>query len=110
MEGWIYMIGFRVFDVGLLVLWLVWFFRLRDDSDPPDDERRDDDGGGPSLDPPDPSGGGPFTLLLPGSMGPGRRLRDHTCRDPHERERGGEPVPTSPDRTRRSPSRTPVHR
>ena len=30
-EGWIFMVGFRVFDVGLLVLWLVWFFRLRDD-------------------------------------------------------------------------------
>ena len=25
------MVGFRVFDVGLLVLWLVWFFRLRND-------------------------------------------------------------------------------
>ena len=23
------MVGFRVFDVGLLILWLVWFFRLR---------------------------------------------------------------------------------
>ena len=25
------MVGFRVFDVGLLIVWLVWFFRLRDD-------------------------------------------------------------------------------
>ena len=33
------MVGFRVFDVGLLVVWLVWFFRLRDDGDedPPDE-------------------------------------------------------------------------
>ena len=29
-EGWIFMVGFRVFDVGLLVVWLIWFFRLRD--------------------------------------------------------------------------------
>ena len=37
------MVGFRVFDVGLLVVWLVWFFRLRDDGpEPPED----DDGGG----------------------------------------------------------------
>ena len=37
-EGWIFMVGFRVFDVGLLILWLVWFFRLRDD----DDDQTDD--------------------------------------------------------------------
>ena len=52
------MIGFRVFDVGLLVLWLVWFFRLRDD----DDDSTDDGpggGGGPGPTPDDgPSGGG----------------------------------------------------
>ena len=32
-SGWIFMIGFRVLDVGLLVVWLVWFFRLRDDDE-----------------------------------------------------------------------------
>ena len=36
------MVGFRVFDVGLLIVWLIWFFRLRDD----DDDSRGDDGGG----------------------------------------------------------------
>jgi hypothetical protein len=37
-EGWIFMVGFRVFDVGLLVAWLIWFFRLRDDGgEPPPD-------------------------------------------------------------------------
>ena len=36
------MVGFRVFDVGLLILWLVWFFRLRDD----DDDQTDDGGPG----------------------------------------------------------------
>ena len=32
------MVGFRIFDVGLLVVWLVWFFRLRDDDDSADDD------------------------------------------------------------------------
>ena len=40
------MVGFRVFDVGLLIVWLIWFFRLRDD----DDDSHGEDGGG---------GGGP---------------------------------------------------
>ena len=56
------MIGFRVLDVGLLVVWLVWFFRLRDDDD------SDGGGGGPGGEGPepgptgDPGGGG---LVLP---------------------------------------------
>ena len=37
------MVGFRVFDVGLLVVWLIWFFRLRDDGD---DSPGEDGGGG----------------------------------------------------------------
>jgi hypothetical protein len=37
------MIGFRVFDVGLLIAWLIWFLRVRDDED---GEPPDDDGGG----------------------------------------------------------------
>ena len=37
------MVGLRVFDIGALVVWLVWFFKLRDDED--------DEGGG--------GGGGP---------------------------------------------------
>ena len=48
-EGWIFMVGFRVFDVGLLVIWLIWFFRLRDDDD---DSRGDDGGGGEAGEPP----------------------------------------------------------
>ena len=27
------MVGLRVFDVGALIVWLVWFFRLREDDD-----------------------------------------------------------------------------
>ena len=34
------MVGLRVFDIGALVVWLVWFFKLRDDED-------DEGGGGP---------------------------------------------------------------
>ena len=62
------MVGFRVFDVGLLIVWLVWFFRLRDD----DDDTKGDDGrrrrapraarqGGP--------GGGGLRLPLGGEAG-----------------------------------------
>ena len=34
------MVGLRVFDVGALVVWLVWFFRLRDDDDDDGDDFR----------------------------------------------------------------------
>ena len=54
-EGWIFMVGFRVFDVGLLIVWLIWFFRLRDD----DDDSRGDDGGGGEGPGPRPKGDGP---------------------------------------------------
>ena len=44
------MVGFRIFDVGLLIdVWLVWFFRLRDDDDPSDDDGPG--GGGLTSDP-----------------------------------------------------------
>src|SRR3954463_11409455 len=52
------MVGFRIFDVGLLVVWLVWFFRLRDDDGGSDDDGPG--GGGPDPRPrEDPGGGGP---------------------------------------------------
>src|SRR3954471_23434110 len=62
------MVGFRVFDVGLLILWLVWFFRLRDDDDSTDDDGPG--GGGPDT-PPDngPGGGG---MRPPAGLGQGR--------------------------------------
>jgi len=75
-QGWIFMVGFRVFDVGLLIAFLVWFYRLRDDgSDPPEDEGGGG-GGGPDRRPrTDPGGGG---LRLPlGRVPTGRgRFRD----------------------------------
>ncbi len=30
------MVGLRVFDIGALIVWLIWFFRLRDDDDDAD--------------------------------------------------------------------------
>ena len=108
-EGWVFMIGFRVFDLGLLVLWLVWFFRLRDDEDPPDE------GGGGGDEGPDrgpgrgPGGGG---LRLPlGRVPSGRRLRDHRVKDPRPRRRGpGPPVPAPlPSRVRHPRPPVPTH-
>jgi hypothetical protein len=78
-EGWIFMVGFRVFDVGLLVAWLIWFFRLRDDG--ADGEPPDEGGGGGGGDGRDrgprrgPGGGG--GLRLPTGIWPGGwRRRD----------------------------------
>src|SRR3982750_2407795 len=87
-EGWIFMVGFRVFDVGLLIVWLIWFFRLRDDDGPADDDGPG--GGGPDPGPPDgPGGGGPRGGRArgggPHGGGPAPR--------PRLRRRGAEPIP-----------------
>ena len=78
-EGWIFMVGFRVFDVGLLVIWLIWFFRLRDDDD---DSRGDDGGGGEGPGPrggrDGPGGGGIKLPLGPWTLGRGRGPIAHT--------------------------------
>ena len=72
------MVGFRVFDVGLLIVWLVWFFRLRDDDDRPDDDGPG--GGGPEPDPENDPGGGGLGKPL-GRLGQGGwRNRDHRSR------------------------------
>jgi hypothetical protein len=106
-EGWIFMVGFRVFDVGLLIVWLVWFFRLRDDDDPSDDDGPG--GGGPET----PSDGGPGDggLRLPlGRARPGRRARDH-ARPPRVRtRRGAEPLPNPLPARVRQPAPAPGHR
>ena len=107
-EGWIFVVGFRIFDVGLLVIWLIWFFRMRDD----DAERGDeggDDGGGPPVHPPEPSGGGGLGLLLPGTLRAGRRLRDHSRPSKPSRRRRGEPLRRpQPARVRRPRQPVPV--
>ena len=108
-EGWIFMVGFRIFDVGLLIVWLVWFFRLRDD-----DDQSDDDGpGGGGHDPrPDrgPGGGGLGKPL--GKLDQGRwRARDHRPKWTPGPRRGRESLPSpSPSRVRRPRTPAPAHR
>ncbi len=77
------MVGLRVFDVGLLVLWLVWFFRLREDgSDTPPEDEDGGGGGGPERKPSKGPGGG--GLQLP--IGPVSQGKDR-ARDGHRRPR-----------------------
>lgn len=84
------MVGFRVFDVGLLILWLVWFFRLRDDEDDQGDDGGPGGGGnGPKRDD-GPRGGGGLRKPLPA----GPRLRDHFPPRKVVRPRGSEAVPS----------------
>jgi hypothetical protein len=108
-EGWIFMVGFRVFDVGLLILWLVWFFRLRDDDDSTDD---DGPGGGGGPEKPTDRGPGGGGLRLPlGRVKAGRRQRDHRGRRSRRPRRGAEPLPQpSPARVRRPAAPQPAHR
>lgn len=111
-EAWIYVVGFRVFDVGLLIIWLVWFFRLRDDGDDSSDEDGGDGGGG-SPKPKSPrSGPSPGGLRLPLGRWPNAgHLRDghRPARPPLHRR----PVPALPDptparvRSPRGPARVP---
>jgi hypothetical protein len=106
-EGWIFMVGFRIFDVGLLIVWLVWFFRLRDD-----DDRTDDDGPGGG-------GSGPRPRKGPGGGGLGKplgrlqqglwRARDHGRTRERLPRRGRDPVP-SPSRVRHPRTPAPAHR
>jgi hypothetical protein len=105
------MVGFRVFDVGLLVVWLIWFFRLRDDGEDPPGE----DGGGGEGPGPDPGRRGPGGdgIRLPLGRWPVGRGRDrgHTRTGPPPRRRGAEPpVPRPvPARVRRPASPEPAH-
>jgi hypothetical protein len=88
LEGWIFMVGLRVFDVGALIVWLVWFFKLRDDDD--DAGGDDDHGHGDEPQEPPPNGGGGLELPLPDAQPWPKRRRDH----------GGD----------RSPATAPAHR
>jgi hypothetical protein len=102
-QGWVVMVGVRVLDVALLVGWLVWFFRLRDDGDDTGGGPGGGGGPGPSSDPP--TGGGPrLELPLPDARPWPGRLRDH----------GASPMRTTfarrsrPARPIRTPARRPV--
>ncbi|MDO8209146.1 hypothetical protein [Conexibacter sp. CPCC 206217] len=80
--GWIFLVGMRVFDVGGLIVWLVWFFRREDEPD--DWSGWDDPGDGPPPDrpdSPDPGGSG-LRLPLPDAAPWPTRLRDHAAAGP----------------------------
>ena len=104
------MVGFRVFDVGLLVLWLIWFFRLRDEGDDPPDEDGGGGGGGPDPAPATGPGGGGLGLPLGRARPGGPRVRGHGPLGRHPRRRGAEPpVPRPlPSRVRRPRLPVPV--
>jgi hypothetical protein len=108
-EGWIFMVGFRVFDVGLLVIWLVWFFRRMRDDGGEDDGPDGGGGGGPEPRPEkDPGGGGGLSLPLGRAPQGARRLRDHGRPPGVARRRGADPLPSpKPARVRR-PATTPA--
>ncbi len=97
------MIGLRVFDVGALIVWLIWFFRLRDD----DGDDGDDFRGGPGQpDEPEPRGSPPgLRVPLPDAKPWPVRRRDH---------RGGVSGPAEPSPRRGIPhpvpARAPVKR
>jgi hypothetical protein len=102
------MVGFRVFDVGLLLLWLVWFFRLRDDDDDQSDEGGGPGGGGQGPKPDDGSGGGGG---LRKRLSPGPRVREGFKPLKVPRPRGAEPLPSlMPARVRQPRTPDPARR
>jgi hypothetical protein len=109
-EGWIFIVAFRLLDVGLLVFFLIWFFRLRDDGDDADDEGPGGGGGGPAPSGGGPGGGGLRVALRSVRSGP--RVRDHVRPRRPLRRRGAEsPVPRPlPGRVRRPAMPTPAHK
>jgi hypothetical protein len=106
-EGWIFMVGFRIFDVGLLVVWLVWFFRLRDDEGPSEDDGPG--GGGRDPGPRRGPGGGGLSRPLGKLQQGGWRARDHRPGYHSPPRRGRDPVP-SPSRVRQPRTPLPAHR
>jgi hypothetical protein len=91
-EGWIFMVGFRIFDVGLLVAWLIWFFRLRDDGHEPPDEGGGG-GGGEGRGPRPRRGPGGGGIRLPTGRWPaGWRRRDGHKPSVARPRRGGRPL------------------
>jgi hypothetical protein len=103
LEGWIFMVGLRVFDVGALIVWLVWFFRLRDDDDDGDDFGRGGEDS-PEPDPGGPDGPGGLRLPLPDAAPWPVRRRDHGG------DRAPAPVTTRRGRPEPVPARAPVKR
>src|SRR6187200_3669161 len=78
LQGLVFLIGLRVFDVGALIVWLIWFFKLRDDDD--DDAGGDDFRGDGDPPDPEPSGPGGLGIPLPNADPWPRRRRGHEDR------------------------------
>jgi hypothetical protein len=89
LTGWIFMVGLRVFDIGALVVWVVWFFRQRDD---------DDEGGGGPGGKGGPDRGDPGGPPLPDADPWPERRRDHL---------GDRPSSTKPARPHVAPRPAP---
>ena len=107
-QAWIFMVGFRIFDVGLLIVWLVWFFRLRDSGDDPPEDGGG--GGGESPEPRPRRGPGGGGLRLPSGRvptGPARRRDGHGRPRTQRPRRGAPPVPSPLPARVRSPRRAP---
>lgn len=100
-QGWVFMVGFRIFDVGLLLAWLVWFYRLREDEPGTPEEGGDGGGGSPKPDRPrsGPGGGG---LKLPLGRWP---IGDARVRDGHRPGRLPARRPHAPPLTTPLPAR-----
>ena len=81
------MVGLRVLDVGLLVLWLVWFYRVREDDGEQPEEGGGGDGGSPRPKAPrsGPGGGGLTLPLGPWAAGTGMRDGHRPTRTPNRR-------------------------
>ncbi|MDO8187515.1 hypothetical protein Q5424_10710 [Conexibacter sp. JD483] len=90
--GWIFLVGMRVFDLGGMIVWLVWYFRQREDDDWPEWEDWDRDPPPDRPDPPDPGGSG-LRLPLPDAEPWPGRIRDHGAPRPPRTDRRREPLP-----------------
>lgn len=99
--GWIFLVGMRVFDLGGMIAWLIWYFRHKEE---PDDDWRDweDPGDEPAPDRPSPlpSGPGLRAPLLPDAGPWSVRVRDHTAARPRPTERRALPARREPQRER----------
>jgi hypothetical protein len=76
-QAWIFLVGLRVFDLGGMVIWLIWFLRHGGGADDQPEEGGGGGGGG-KLPPDRPTPGGPGFDLPIADAGPWpTRLRDH---------------------------------
>ncbi len=111
------MVGLRVFDLGALVVWLVWFYRQKDQDEDGrgEDWRREDDA--TPEEPKPPTGTGGLELPRPDAVPAPKRRRDHTGdRAPATTPARRVPARTAPARRvpvrhgARTPRRAPVRR